>query len=117
MTYDEVCDLLGIIATYDHRKIGDADGEAWEATIGDLAFPDARQAVVTHFRESTEWLMPAHVRQGVAAIRQARLDAAGPIAIPEELADYPIRAREFLQRAQDAIADGVPPAKAIGSGT
>ena len=58
--------------------------------------------------------MPSDVRQGVAAIRQARLDAAGPVEIPEDLADHPAEALAWKQSALDAIADGVEPQKAIG---
>lgn len=115
MTYDEVCDLLGLMASYDRRTLGDSDGEAWEAAIGDLTFADSRLAVIAHYRESREWIMPSDVRHGVKAIRQARLDAAGDIAIPEHLADRPIEARDWLQNARNAVADGQPALKAIGS--
>jgi hypothetical protein len=115
VTSDEVFDLLAVIAAYDHRTLGDADGDAWEMAVGDLAFSDARMAVVAHYRESREWIMPADVRERVRAIRQARLDAAGETPIPRELADRPIEAREWLQRTRDAIADGQPPPLAIRS--
>jgi hypothetical protein len=59
--------------------------------------------------------MPADIRQRVQAVRQARLDAAGPTEVPPELADRPIEARQWLQRTRDAIADGQEPALAIRS--
>jgi hypothetical protein len=113
VTRNEVIDLLTLIASFDRRTAGKTDVAAWQATVGDLAWPDAQAAVVEHYRESTEWLMPAHIRQRVAAMRQARLDAAGPTEIPEHLADRPLDARAWLQEARDAIADGREPPKAI----
>lgn len=114
MSTDEVIDLLTLMASYDRRKVGEADVAAWYAAMGDLAFSDSRDAVIAHYRDSTEWIMPAHVRRRVAAIRQARLDAAGPTEIPQELANRPIEAREWLQRTRNAIADGQQPPRAIG---
>lgn len=116
MTEEETLDLLTLMASYDRRKVGKADVKAWHAIAGDLRFTDGWQAVLGHYAESTEWMMPAHLRQRVAAIRQARLDAAGPTEIPQELADRPIEAREWLQRTRDAIADGAGPQRAIASG-
>lgn len=116
MTYDEVCDLLAIAAAYDRRTLGDADGEAWEAAVGDLPFTDARLAVVAHYRASRDWIMPADVRQRVAAIQAERLRLAPGLeaGIPEELADRPIEYRDALQRAKQAAAEGQAPPRAIG---
>lgn len=115
MTSDEVWDLLKLIASVDRRKVGITDRRSWETLIGDLAFPDAAAAVIAYYRDNREWIMPSDVRHGVKAIRQARLDAAGPTDIPPELADQPIEAREWLQRTRDAIADGADPQMAIGA--
>lgn len=114
MTSDEVWDLLEIIASIDRRKLGLTDRQVWERLIGDLAFPDAQAAVEAHYRDCRDWIMPSDVRQRVRAIRQARLDAAGPTEIPQELAGRPIEAREWLQRTRDAIADGQELPKQIG---
>ena len=114
MTRNEVIDLLTLTASFDRRTAGKTDVAAWQATVGDLAWDDARAAVIDHYRESTEWLMPAHIRQRVAAMRQARLDAAGPVEIPEHLADHPAEALAWKQAAVTAIADGVEPQKALG---
>ena len=109
--------LIGLMALYDNRKADDpADVVAWLKVVGDLAYRDAEAAVVGHYRESRERIMPADIRQRVAAIRAARLEAAGPVRIPEKLADRPLEAREWLQQTRRAIADGQEPPRAIGSG-
>lgn len=68
----EVVLLLTFAATFDHRKTGEADVEAWHLALDDLPFDDAKQAIVAHYREQTDRLMPAHVRAGVKAIRDER---------------------------------------------
>jgi hypothetical protein len=117
MTYDEVCDLLGDIAAFDRRTLGDKDGEAWEAAVGDLPYADCRAAVVAHYRESTQWVMPAHIRERVNAMRTERLRAAGDLeaAIPPDLADRPLEYRAALTRLKQDVMDGRPAPKAIGS--
>lgn len=75
MTRSEVAILLGLAAARDYRKIGETDVLAWHEDIGDLDFADAREAVSRHYRESTDRLMPAHVRRIVRDIRAERRKA------------------------------------------
>lgn len=114
MNATEASQLLALMALYDNRKVADPDIVAWLKVIGDLPYADCEPSVVAHYRESRERIMPADVRQRVAAIRQARLDAAGPTEIPQELANRPLEARAWLQRTRDAIADGQGPPRQIG---
>jgi hypothetical protein len=113
---DEVIDLLTLMASYDRRKVGEADVAAWYAAVSDLPFGDGRDAVIAHYRESTDWIMPAHVRQRVAAVRSERLRAAGNLEelIPEELADRPVEYAARLKEVTEAVRDGEPAPKAIG---
>lgn len=115
MSTDEVIDLLTLMASYDRRKVGEADVAAWYAAMGDLAFSDSRDAVIAHYRDSTEWIMPAHVRRRVAAVRSERLSAAGNLEdlIPEELADRPLEYAARLKQVTEAVRDGEPAPKAI----
>lgn len=108
MTKAEIAKLLLMAAAFDQRTIGDADIEAWAATVGDLRFGDARSGLITHYREETTRIMPAHVLERVAEIREARLREAGTIPIPEHLADYPIAELEWRDAATRAVADGLP---------
>jgi hypothetical protein len=73
MTLDETIDLLTTCAAYDRRTIGKTDAVAWHAVVGDLPFDQAQKAVFAHYGESTEWIMPAHVRTRVK--RQQRDEA------------------------------------------
>lgn len=116
MTKAEVARILAVAAAFDQRTTGEEDDIAWLAAIGDLNFTDAREAVIAHYRESRERIMPADIRHGVKAIRKARIEAAPPVEIPEHLADRPLEAREWKQRTLHAIADGEDPQLAIGSG-
>ena len=65
MTLEEVIDLLADAAAFDRRNIGENDSVAWYAAIGDLPFADAQAAVIAHYRESREFIMPADVRSRV----------------------------------------------------
>lgn len=72
MTRAEVALLLGLAAGRDQRTVGEADVLAWHEDIGDLDFNDAREAVSMHYRESTDRVMPAHIRRLVRQIRDER---------------------------------------------
>jgi hypothetical protein len=117
----EVGKLLGLMALADTRKPPGDDGarkamiDFWLGMVGDLRYADAAQAVQAHYRESRDWIMPADIRQRVADIRKQRITAAGPVEIPEHLADRPVEARDWKQRTLLAIADGENPQLAIGS--
>ncbi|WP_045740886.1 hypothetical protein [Actinoplanes rectilineatus] len=85
----EVVLLLTLAGTFDYRKVGDADVEAWHLALDDIPLDDAKAAVVRHYRESRERLMPADVRQGVKAIRaeRRRLEPSDARALPSKFED------------------------------
>ena len=113
MTSDEVWDLLELIASIDRRKVGLTDRQTWQGLVGDLSSADAQAAVVAHFRESREWIMPADVRTRVKAMRADRLSREIVPAPPAELADDPGRFRAELKNELRNIADGFSIPKAI----
>lgn len=84
MTPEEAALLLAGAAMFDYRKVEKADALAWHHVLGDLDYDDAIEAVRRHYAESTERLMPAHVRQGVRAIREdrRRLEPSEALALP-----------------------------------
>jgi hypothetical protein len=115
MTPDQIIDLLTTAAAFDRRTVGDADVIAWHAAVGDLPFADAQAAVVQHYAESTDWLMPAHVRKLVRRIRELRI-AAQPIPDPgAELAADPAAFRQALRSSIASIADGFDVGRAIAA--
>ena len=115
MTSDEVWDLLELIASIDRRKVGLTDRQVWEGLVGDLSAADAQAAVIAHYRESREWIMPADVRTRVKALRRDRLEHEIIPAPPAELADEPGRWRSELNAEIRKIADGMAIPKAIAA--
>ena len=113
MTLEETIDLLTVAAAYDKRTAGKSEAIAWHAAVGDLGFEDARAAVVGHYTDTTEWLMPAHVRRRVRDIRDRRLEATEIPEPPRELAGNPPAWRAAIHAARVAIADGRDPEAAM----
>lgn len=115
MTRAETALLLAQCAAFDRRTIGDADVIAWHAALNDVAYEDAQTAVVEHYRDSLDYLMPAHVRATVRRMRTARL-ADGvepvPVADPDDVVAYQRALREQRSRRASARSSGL----ALGSG-
>lgn len=72
MNLAETSQLLALIAKYDNRKADDATVVAWHAVLGDLDAADARAAVLAHIGNADAYLMPVHIRRGVAEIQRER---------------------------------------------
>lgn len=116
MTLDETIDLLTAAAAFDQRTVGQADAMAWHAAVGDLDFTDAQAAVIGHYRDTRERVMPADIRKRVKAIRADRLARGIVPAPPAELADDPGRYAEMIRAQVRRIADGYDLPKAIRDG-
>jgi hypothetical protein len=93
MTPGDAARVLAACALYDNRTVGRADAAAWFQTIGDLPVEDALEAVARHYRESTDRMMPAHVRRIVREIREERARAT-----PHEARILPSRFEDDLGR-------------------
>ena len=115
MNLEDTGRLLALCASYDRRKTGDADVLAWYRIIGDLRFADCEQAVLDHYAESAEWIMPAHVRMRVSEARRQRIQDADIPAPPPELLDDTEAWRAAVRAANVAAADGRDPAAAIAA--
>ena len=85
MTRDEVVKVLARVQMDDNRQVDRVVVQSWVEEIGDLDFQDALEAVVLHRKETTEWLMAAHVRENVRRIRAARARAER-VASPRQIA-------------------------------
>lgn len=105
MTPPQMADLLNLISSTDGRNLTQQMPSAWMDIIGDLDFQDSKAAVVRHFQESTEWLMPAHVRKGVRVIRDRRLVDAGPV-LPNRADESQDNALKVAREITAAVASG-----------
>lgn len=75
MNLAETNDLLTFISSYDRRRFDDATVIAWQLVVADLPYGDCRAAVVEHFTNSTDYLMPVHVVRGATEIDRNRRKA------------------------------------------
>ncbi len=103
-------ELLTFASTYDYRRTGDADVESWHLAVGDLDFDDAKQAVVAHYRNTADRMMPFHLREGVKAIRDElrRLEPSEARALPspfEDDEDRTERARRGSAQVHEVLAE------------
>lgn len=76
--------VLATAAAFDRREVSELDAEAWHAAfaaagLGDLAVEDARAAVIAHYAQTRQWLMPSDVIGYCKRMRRDRLKAAGNI--------------------------------------
>lgn len=111
MTRSETAQLLARIQAFDRRTVGEADVIAWHVALHDLQLGDTIHAVVAHFRTSTDWCLPAHIREqhrlATARARpsiaeQERRDAARIARIDRE-----VNAREAPQPRRSLLPASV----------
>lgn len=98
MTPEETGKILGLCASYDNRNTDDSVTYAWFRVIGDLPYAECENAVIAHYADSREWIMPADVRTRVKR-KQRELADRGRI---RELLD-PDTYRQQVQAADDAF--------------
>lgn len=72
MTLAEAGQLLALAAAYDSRKPDRARLVAWHDALTGLDPDDCAQAVRSHYRTSTEFVMPGHIRRLVIAAANDR---------------------------------------------
>lgn len=78
MDLTQAHDLNTIAAAFDNREPSTAADTAWAAALTHLGveFADAEQAIIEHYAESNDWIMPADVGYRATAIRRNREHAA-----------------------------------------
>ncbi len=72
----EAFKLLTLASLRDNRTVTQMHAQAWAADLGDVAYRDAEGAVSAHYADTSDWMMPAHVRAHARAAREQRLRAA-----------------------------------------
>jgi len=63
MNKSETAILLGDLARYDLRRFGDDDVLAWQEALHDVAYENARSAVVAYYRDHRDRAMPSDIRK------------------------------------------------------
>lgn len=76
MMPSDAAKILSVAAVYDRRTISELDAKAWADALDDLDPRDCQEAVKRHYRNSTDWCMPAHVRSLVTVVRRDRAAVA-----------------------------------------
>jgi hypothetical protein len=74
MTPEEAGKLLGMCAAYDNRNVDDSALYAWFRVVGDLPYAECEAAVIAHYTDNREWIMPADVRKRVKRDQYAAED-------------------------------------------
>lgn len=113
MTPKEAGKVLAIAAAFDNRKPTAESAVLWANALRDIPFKDASEAVAAHYAESTDWVMPAHIRRRVALLRAARLALVTEPALPPDMA--PAAYRDALRAWRRQVADGGDPELALAS--
>ena len=107
MTPTEAAALLTVCSGLDNRKPTAEAAQLWAEILGDLPLADCRAAVVAHYRESREWLMPADIVRLVRAGRRQRVEAfdrAVNLTPPSELDGE--QQREWRMQIRERVARG-----------
>lgn len=117
MNHAETHDVLRLAASFDNRRFDDVAVIAWQAALDDIPFADGRAALLDHFRESAEYLMPVHIRRGALYIdrerRRAERERSERLALEAE-ASEPTRydrsdeTRALIAALRDSLPEGDP---------
>lgn len=87
MSPQEAAALLAVAAAFDNRKPDPDAALAWAHALEGFKPTDCRDAIVKHYRETREWLMPADVVSRVRAVQSERLRSLGEYQPPDGLTD------------------------------
>lgn len=103
MTATEVGSLLGMCAVIDNRTVDEMTVGAWQTLLDGFGFDECREAVLAHYRDSTEWILPAHITQLAREARRQRAELERKQAEGRML-EGELSAEE-KQKIQDSIAE------------
>lgn len=115
MHASEAAILLGFCASYDQRRVGEADARAWKKALDDnVTLDDAQEAVAEFYGEVAERrVMPADVNRWSRTRRAARIAAyTGTPEPPAELDDTPRESQRWVREFWKGIGDGLDPTEA-----
>lgn len=75
MNITDTSHVLATIQAYTNRRADEATVKAWHELLAPYTVEDCLQAVKDHYRDSTDWLMPAALIARVREYRRDRLAA------------------------------------------
>lgn len=96
------------------QQIDEFTPDAWHDLLGDLSLDDCRNAVAAVAKRQP-FVAPAEIRSEVRRLRDDKLSRAVMPAPPPEIADDPVRYREFLAASLRRIADSRSVARALAA--
>lgn len=73
MNTEQLTTLLARIQVLDNRQVDELTIQAWAPLMEDVNYHDAVAAVNRHFRESTEYLKPAHIIRSIRTAHQGTM--------------------------------------------
>jgi hypothetical protein len=123
---NETTQALALAQAFDNRTVGEVNIRAWHAVLGDADAADVMAAIKNHYAETTEWIMPAHIRTAVRDMVSQREMAThatgwapGQAGVPKDqampevttgerlsLGDLPAAVAELLARVRADLPDG-----------
>lgn len=109
MNIEETKEILNFASLVDGREFHPNAPEAWSEILSDVPVEEARVAVVAHYRESTERLMPADLNLHRKTWEASHWDSK----FDEDLAGLgrdEIRERKFKE---DAYRLGIDPSSTL----
>lgn len=114
MKKSEAALILAAAAARDLRTVGEADVLAWHEDLEDITYPEAREALKRYYRDHTDRIMPAHIRQLVRIIRdeQRRQSGHEVRALPSRFEDDDTRDQRLSGGAElcrQALAAALKP--------
>jgi hypothetical protein len=76
MNEPEAFQLLTLASARDGRKVSPSVAKVWAGDLARVDLDVAVEAATLHYRESSDWLMPAHVIRNARRVLEARERAA-----------------------------------------
>lgn len=97
--------LLAFASAIDQRTVGEADALAWADLLDGLDFDRCVDAVRRHYRESTDRLMPAHVRRLARTTSDVGISSGAAWTCPEcKLVHHEHEPCDVLRHDPEALA-------------
>ena len=96
MNEPEAFQLLTLASARDGRTVTPSVAKVWAHDLERVPLADAVEALTLHYRESTDWAMPAHIIVQARRVRDARereqrklraLPAPNVVTIPSDFAE------------------------------